>query len=84
MNAGNLTALARVMRPGAELRLATDIGDYADHARAAVAEAPDFALVASDPALAWEGWVSTRYERKALAAGRKPHYLRFVRLPAAD
>ncbi len=36
--------LHRVMAPGAELRLATDIPDYVEHALAAVAAAPGFRL----------------------------------------
>lgn len=80
MSAENLAALARVMLPGAELRLATDIADYADHARAAAAESPDFGLIPTDPRLPWDGWLSTRYERKALLAGRAPQYLRFRRV----
>jgi tRNA (guanine-N7-)-methyltransferase len=72
----NLAALARVMLPGAELRLATDIADYARHALEAVAGAPEIELdaVADTP---WAGWPGTRYEAKALAAGRQPQYLTF-------
>lgn len=79
MNPENLATLARAMRPGAELRLATDIQAYADHARAAAAATPDFTLLPTDPSQPWDGWLPTRYERKALAAGREPHYLRFQR-----
>jgi tRNA (guanine-N7-)-methyltransferase len=74
----NLAALARVMRPGAELRLATDIPAYAEHAVAAAAEVPELeALVAGPPGwhAPWAGWPGTRYEAKALRAGRTPHYL---------
>jgi tRNA (guanine-N7-)-methyltransferase len=74
----NLAALRRVMAPGAELRLATDIPDYARHALDAVAASPGFtaASVADAP---WPGWPGTRYEAKALAAGRRPQYLTFRR-----
>ncbi len=71
----NLAALDRVMAPGAELRLATDVPDYADHAREAVAGAPGFVLADADPARPWDGWPGTRYEAKALLAGRRPQYL---------
>lgn len=74
----NLAALHRVMAPGAELRLATDVPDYADHARAAVAAAPGFSL-AGDTGAAWSGWPGTRYEAKAIAAGRVPQYLTILR-----
>ena len=75
----NLAALRRVMLPGAELRLATDIAGYAEHAREAVAGAPGFE-VAADATEAWAGWPGTRYEAKALKAGRQPQYLIFRRL----
>ena len=53
------------MAPGAELRLATDIPDYARHALEAVAAAPGFAVVSVADA-PWPGWPGTRYEAKAL------------------
>ena len=82
MNPENLALLARAMRPGAELRVATDIPEYADHARAAGAAAPAFREVTADPARPWAGWPGTRYEAKALRAGRVPQYLTFVRAEA--
>jgi tRNA (guanine-N7-)-methyltransferase len=73
-SAENLAALHRVMTPGAELRLATDIADYADHAREAVAASLGF-RIAADGFAPWADWTGTRYEAKALAAGRRPQYL---------
>jgi tRNA (guanine-N7-)-methyltransferase len=76
---GYLGALARVMAPGAEFRVATDIPDYV---RQTLEEVPQtgFDLVAQAGAGgAWEDWVSTRYEQKALREGRSPHYLTFRR-----
>ena len=66
------------LRLPVELRLATDIPDYARHALEAVAASPGFAVVsvADTP---WPGWLGTRYEAKALAAGRRPQYLTFRR-----
>ena len=61
------------MAPGAELRLATDIPDYVEHALAAVAASPDFRLLPGSDirwSLPWPDWPGTRYEAKALAAGR--------------
>ena len=76
----NLALLARVMAPGAELRLATDIPEYVEHAGAAVKEAPEFRpLAGRDIRVPWADWPGTRYEEKALAAGRQPHYLSFER-----
>ncbi len=81
MNEDNLAALARVMAPGAELRLATDIADYVAHALRAVEAAADFALDSGpqDWRAPWEGWRATRYEAKAEREGRTPNYLRFRR-----
>lgn len=74
---GYLHPLARAMAPGAELRLATDIADYARQAREEVPPA-GFAPL-SDGGTPWDGWLSTRYEQKALRAGRMPRYLVFRR-----
>ena len=78
----NLDALARVMRSGAELRVATDIELYVAHALAAVHAHPDFDWTAERPAdwrEPWPDWPGTRYEAKALREGRTPHYLAFRR-----
>jgi tRNA (guanine-N7-)-methyltransferase len=77
-----LKRLARLMRPGAEIRFATDIDDNAGWTLARVLASPDFewrAQSAQDWLEPWSGWTSTRYEAKALAAGRRPAYLTFVR-----
>lgn len=77
---GYLRALARVMAAGAEFRVATDIPDYV---RQTLEEVPQagFRLVSQAGAGgAWQDWVSTRYEQKALREGRAPHYLTFVRV----
>ena len=74
---GYLAGLARVMAPGAEFRIATDIADYV---RQALAEVPQagFDLIAQG-GIAWDDWLSTRYEQKALREGRAPHYLTYRR-----
>jgi tRNA (guanine-N7-)-methyltransferase len=77
-----LKRLARLMRPGAEIRFATDIDDNAGWTLARILRSTDFewrASIAQDWRDPWPGWDSTRYESKALAAGRKPVYLTFVR-----
>lgn len=76
-----LRPLARVMRPGAAFRLATDIPDYV---RQALLEVPraGFVWQAERPAdwrRPWDDWLPTRYEQKALREGRRPHYLTFRR-----
>ncbi len=78
----SLEALARVMRPGAQLRFATDIDDYAGWALARVLRSRHFIWKAKKPddwRRPWDGFCSTRYEAKALRAGRKPIYLTFFR-----
>jgi tRNA (guanine-N7-)-methyltransferase len=77
-----LERLARVMRPGAELRFATDIDSNAGWALAQVSCATDFSWnpsCAADWRVPWEGWTPTRYEAKALGSGRRPVYLTFLR-----
>ena len=79
----NLALLARVMRPGAELRVATDIEGYVAHTIEAVASVPElFDPVERDPGLPWADWHRTRYEAKALREARAPNYLSFLRRPA--
>jgi tRNA (guanine-N7-)-methyltransferase len=77
-----VTALARVIRPGGELRFASDDGDYAGQALLAVRRNGAFAWIATCAA-DWrtrpDDWPETRYERKALSEGRKPVYLRWRR-----
>lgn len=73
VNPGPLGALARCLRTGAELRLATDVPDYAAQARRELPKA-GFEIVAEsrDP---WPDWTRTRYEAKALREGRVPVYI---------
>jgi tRNA (guanine-N7-)-methyltransferase len=78
-----LRLLARVMKPGAELRFGTDIGDYARTGLLALMGAPEFSWPASGPS-DWRqrpaDWPETRYEAKAIREGRVRYYFRFVRL----
>ncbi|RIA47355.1 tRNA (guanine(46)-N(7))-methyltransferase TrmB [Dichotomicrobium thermohalophilum] len=78
----NIAALARVMQPGGELRFATDIGDYARTALLAFMREGSFAWTAQRPR-DWrerpDDWPQTRYEAKAIAAGRACAYFRFRR-----
>lgn len=82
ISADTLTRLARVLKPGAELRFASDIDTYVDWALAHVHAHPDFtwtATRADDWRKPWADWPSTRYEAKALREGRTPAYLTFRR-----
>ena len=78
----HLEPLHRVMKAGAELRVATDIPDYV---RQTLEQVPrhGFEWLAETPRdwrEPWDDWISTRYEQKALREGRTPHYLTFRRL----
>lgn len=77
----HLEPLARVLKPGAIFRVATDIEDYV---RQTLEEVPKFGFEwmaegPSDWRQPWDDWISTRYEQKALREGRVPHYLTFRR-----
>ena len=76
MAAENMAALARVLRPGGELCFATDSEDYWQSTLALLNAHPDFAPTGQ----ARDDAPMTRYEAKAVAAGRTPHYLRFIRV----
>jgi tRNA (guanine-N7-)-methyltransferase len=77
-----LDLLAEALAPGAELRLATDIGDYARSMLLALMAHPAFAWTAAGPD-DWRrrppDWPPTRYEGKALREGRRPYYFCFRR-----
>lgn len=74
--------LARIMRTGSELRIATDIGAYACAILHAVLGRGGFSWTAGEPN-DWRerppDWPPTRYEAKALMEGRKCYYFRFRR-----
>jgi len=81
-----LDALAHAMRDGAELRLATDDMDYLCWILERATAHAAFEWQARRPQ-DWRerppDWPATRYEQKALAAGRRPAFLRFRRRPRA-
>ncbi len=83
ISTATLAALGRVMKPGAELRIASDIGDYVRASLEAVFAGDGFEWQAERPG-DWlarpADWPSTRYEKKALREGRKGHYLIFRRV----
>ena len=82
VNPDQMRPLARVMRPGAHLRVATDIADYVRHTLVVLDAMPQFSWTAEGPGdwrKPWADWPGTRYEAKALREGRPPHYLTFLR-----
>ena len=75
-----LDELARVMRPGAELRFATDDKSYLPYALERLVAHPAFSWTAKgsrDWKIRPDGWPATRYEAKAIKG--PPSYLGFVR-----
>lgn len=77
-----LTEFARLLPPGGEFRFASDIPGYVRWTLEHVLRHGAFEWTAERPA-DWRSrppdWPPTRYEQKAIAEGRVPTYLRFVR-----
>lgn len=86
VNPETLADMARILKPGGELRLATDIMSYARPMLAAALADGRFDWQAERPA-DWcerpDDWPATRYEEKALQAGRSPVFFRFRRIERA-
>ena len=74
-----LPLLARVLRPGGEWRIATDDPTYQSWV-GEVMGAQDWFTPAAPQAARPADWPPTRYEAKALGAGRAPRYWSFVRI----
>jgi tRNA (guanine-N7-)-methyltransferase len=78
-----LRELARVLKPRAPFRFATDIEDYATWTLAHIVRAPQFEFAPERPGVWHEpspGWVPTRYEQKARLEGRgRSFYFTFWR-----
>jgi tRNA (guanine-N7-)-methyltransferase len=82
VSAATLGELVRVMRSGAELRIATDVGEYASAILRVVLANPNLAWTANSPE-DWRrrppDWPPTRYEQKAVGSGRRCYYFRCSR-----
>lgn len=74
---------ARVIKPGGQLIMTTDIDDLAEWMVTHAANNSDFRWTASTPA-DWQtppaGWIPTKYEQKGAAKGRRQTYLVFERI----
>ena len=83
VNPATLNLLAQVMQKGGELRIGTDIGDYARTMLQAFRTNSNFAWQAESPE-DWRirppDWPATRYEQKAEREGRVRYYFRFLRV----
>ena len=77
-----LAELARITRVSAELRLATDDPGYAGWMLRVLLKERKFRWIAAGPE-DWRqrapDWPPTRYEQKAMRAGRRCYYFRFTR-----
>ena len=83
VNDGPVDLFAAKLKPGGELRFASDNGDYAGESLLTILADGAFVWTA-ECAKDWRerpsDWPETRYERKALSEGRKPVYLSWCRL----
>ncbi len=68
-----LPLVARALAPGAEWRVASDDPTYQAWVEEVISPTPLFARALTERARP-EGWAPTRYEAKAVAAGRTPIY----------
>ena len=78
----NLDRLARALRAGGRFRFASDIPPYVEWTLLHTLRHPAFAWTAEragDWRRPFPDWPGTRYEAKAIAAGRAPTYLAFAR-----
>ena len=87
VSTATLDGLARILCDGAELRLATDDMDYLRWMLERAPPHPAFEWLARRPQ-DWRerpaDWPRTRYEQKAIAAGRTPAFLRLKRRARAS
>lgn len=78
-----LAELARILKPGGQFHVVTDIEDYANWTLAHIVREPDFRFMPARAGIwrePYPGWVATRYEDKARRAGRlRSFYLSFMR-----
>jgi tRNA (guanine-N7-)-methyltransferase len=85
VNPTTARAFERLLIHGGELRLATDHPGYARAMLAVLLQRPGLEWRAERPddwRMRTDDWPPTRYEQRAIAAGRQPVFLRFRRLAA--
>jgi tRNA (guanine-N7-)-methyltransferase len=83
VNDGPLALFAAKLKPGGELRIATDDPTYLEWTLMVMERHQlDFAWMAKSPKDFLEpsgGWIETRYGAKSRREGRRPYYLRYRR-----
>ena len=78
IGAYTLPRLGRVLKPGAELCMATDHEQLVQHIREQMDKTDLFRCV-RDSNKPSDDWIQTRYEEKGLKAGRAPIYFSYCR-----
>jgi tRNA (guanine-N7-)-methyltransferase len=82
VSGATLAEIARLLRPGGELRIGTDVSAYAGAILEVAHHCPQLRWTAQGPQ-DWRmrppDWPQTRYEAKAIAAGRRCYFFRFER-----
>lgn len=82
INEAFLDDVERALKPGGTLYFASDIMDYVDWTLTRLNKHGGFEFVVDGPGswrTPYEGWPGTKYEGKAIKAGRPCHYLKFAR-----
>ncbi len=82
VSAQTLRQMARTLMPGGIFRFASDIDDYVGWTLLRLSDEPGLrwtAEQARDWTEPFKGWVRTRYEAKAVLAGRVPSYISVIR-----
>ncbi len=83
VNPDNLDRIARALAPGGLFRVASDIDAYIEWTLFHLMRRPDFVWTAEradDWRKPFPRWPGTRYEAKAITAGRRSTYLSFGRV----
>jgi hypothetical protein len=78
-----LAAFARIMCPGAVLRLASDVEDYGAWMMWCGSRSAAFKSIRQseeEQRIPWDNFPGTRYEARAKRQGRTPRYMEFVRV----
>ncbi|MDB5492239.1 MAG: trmB [Micavibrio sp.] len=83
VQAEHVERFVRVLKPGGQLIMTTDIDDLAEWMCTHAANNPDLRMTANSPQ-DWQtpppGWIPTRYESKGVAKGRRQTYLVFEKV----